>query len=238
MVSNRKWNEKIDIIVPAYNEEDNIILLKNSLISQIEKDCIPFKLIIIDDGSKDSTYSRAKELSIKDDRIKVIKHQKNRGLGAALRTGFSHATNKYVVTIDSDLSYHPRQIKRFLPLLLNYHAVFGSPYKKRGNVKGVSPIRLVPSIGVSLCYSIACGRYISCWTGMFRSYHTRVAKKIEFNSDGFDSIAEIAVWLVQHNYKIAEVPAVLGSRKYGVSKMTMTKEVFHHLNQLSKIIKR
>lgn len=235
-MNSQRWTEKIDIIVPAYNEEENVGLLAGTLILQMEKDGIPFHLIIVNDGSKDGTLSRAKVLAAQDDRIEVISHEKNMGLGAALRTGFVHVKSRFVITIDCDLSYHPRQIRHLLPPLRTNHAAFGSPYMKQGKVQGVGLLRLLPSIGVNFCYSAACARRLSCWTGMFRGYQTKIAKKLDFRSDGFEAVAEIAVWLSKNNYRIVEVPSVLEQRKHGVSKMSVKREFINHLRQLARIM--
>ena len=225
-----------DIVIPAYNEAGNLRLIEDRLIPQLKADSIDFEIIIVDDGSSDETPAIADELASKSDEIHVIHHPKNAGLGAALRTGYQNAKNQWVITIDSDLSYSPDQIRNLVNAIDgDIDAVFGSPYMRGGSVEGVSDIRIIPSKAISILYSMFMMKRLSCWTGMFRAIKKTAIQSISISQDGFDGVAEIAVKLVKKGYNVVEVPAVLGQRTIGESKALFFREFAKHLRQLLRV---
>lgn len=225
-----------DILIPAYNEAGNLKFIEDRLIPQLRSDGIDFKIIIVDDGSTDDTPAIADELASKSDNIQTIHHPKNAGLGAALRTGYQNATNQWVITIDSDLSYSPNQIRNLVNAIDgDIDAVFGSPYMRGGYVEGVSEMRIIPSKAISILYSIFMMKRLSCWTGMFRAVKKTAIQSISISQDGFDGVAEIAVKLVKKGYNVVEVPAVLGQRTIGESKALFFREFTKHLRQLLRV---
>lgn len=225
-----------DIVIPAYNEAGNLKLIEDQLIPQLESDGIQFEIIIVNDGSTDDTPAIADELAQKMDRIHVFHHPKNMGLGAALRTGYQNAKNRWVISIDSDLSYSPDQIRNLVNAVdTNIDAVFGSPYMKGGTVEGVSELRIIPSKVISMLYSLLMTKRLSCWTGMFRAIKKTAIQSISISQDGFDGVAEIAIKLVKKGYNVIEVPAVLGQRTIGESKAIFFREFTKHLKQLLRV---
>jgi dolichol-phosphate mannosyltransferase len=225
-----------DILIPAYNEAGNLLLIEERLIPQLVKDKIEFKIILVDDGSSDDTPSIADKMAGRREDFRVIHHKKNLGLGAALRTGYKNAENRWVISIDSDLSYSPDQILNLINAIEpGVDAVFGSPYMRGGLVKGVSQVRIIPSKGISMLYSVVMLNRLSCWTGMFRVIKRTAIQDITITQNGFDGVAEIAVRLAKRGYKIVEVPAILGQRTIGESKAFFLREFTKHLKQLFRV---
>ncbi|MHA1960564.1 MAG: glycosyltransferase [Candidatus Thorarchaeota archaeon] len=228
---------KFDVLIPAFNESKNLYRIESDLIPQLHRDHIDFELIIVDDGSSDDTGSVAEEVANRRADVRVIHHQENMGLGAALRTGYSHARNPWVITIDSDLSYSPDQVLNLVEKAGDdVDAVFGSPYMRGGRVEGVSQIRVIPSKGISILYSLFMRKRLSCWTGMFRAIRRKAVQSIQITQNGFDGVAEIAVKLVRSGNRVVEVPAVLGRRTEGVSKASFSREFMKHLIQLRRVV--
>jgi len=225
-----------DIVIPAYNEAGNLKAIEDRLIPQLHNDGIDFEIILINDGSTDDTPVIADRMASSSDNIRVIHHPENAGLGAALRTGYQNARNPWVISIDSDLSYSPDQIKNLVNAInTDTDAVFGSPYMKGGYVEGVSEMRIIPSKAISILYSIFMLKRLSCWTGMFRAIKKNAIQNISISHDGFDGVAEIAVKLVKKGYNVIEVPAVLGQRTIGESKSLFFREFIKHLKQLLNV---
>ena len=104
----------ISIVIPFYNEEDNIDMYEERLfpvVDEISKRYNEeFNYIFIDDGSVDKTLVKLNEIAENNSSVKVIPHVKNKGLGAALKTGTDAADGDFVVLLDSDLTYRPKDI--------------------------------------------------------------------------------------------------------------------------------
>src|SRR3989344_6484091 len=122
---------EISVIIPAYNEEGNVVLLFEKIKKALVK--YDYEVIFIDDGSTDNTFNRLN--SIKDKHLKIIKFRKNFGQTAAWSAGFSNAKGSILVTLDADLQNDPADI----PLLLNkmkegYDAVSGWRVNRRDSI--------------------------------------------------------------------------------------------------------
>ena len=106
----------ISIIIPAYNEEENLSALKKNLSLLLERDTKRiYEIIIVDDGSSDNTYKSARRIFGKMKNVKVLKHRANFGKTDAIITGFEHSKGKYIAILDADLQYDAMEI----PILLD-----------------------------------------------------------------------------------------------------------------------
>jgi len=103
-------NELVSIIVPAYNEEENIPLLVDAVDSMIKESGLNCELIIVDDGSTDRTYRIANELTKERKDIKVIRHNRNQGKTQAILSGVDASSGEYIAILDADLQYNPSDI--------------------------------------------------------------------------------------------------------------------------------
>ena len=237
---------KLSIIVPCYNEVDNVAKLHAELLPVVEDLVLhgwksaPEKvhsaeLVFVDDGSQDGTLSKLKEHFGSSTKtgvtFKYIKHEKNKGLGAAVRTGFLNADGDILVTVDSDGTYKFSEIPNLLSFLTpEIDIVTASPYHPDGDVIGVPKYRLLLSRGSSLIYRILINWHIHTYTCLFRAYRSEVVKRIHFNSDGFLGGTEMLVNAFLRGYHVAEFPAVLHKRMYGVSKAKIAQTIISHLN--------
>jgi len=127
-------NSKVDVsvILPAYNEQDNVFPLYNELSRVLtDKD----EIIFIDDGSKDNTLQNLAHLNKKDKRVKVIRFKRNFGQTAALDVGFKQALGEVIVTMDADLQNDPKDIPRLLAKLTEgYDVVTGWRYNRKDTI--------------------------------------------------------------------------------------------------------
>jgi dolichol-phosphate mannosyltransferase len=236
---------KLSIIVPCYNEVDNVSKLHHELLPIVEELVIhgrdisseeihSAEIIFVDDGSRDGTFSRIEECFGGGNKsgvmFKFLKHETNLGLGAAIRTGFSKADGDIFVTVDSDGTYKYSEIPALLSLLTpEVDVVTASPYHPKGGVIGVPAYRLFLSRGSSFIYRILVDWHVYTYTCLFRAYRPKVIKDIRFGSDDFLAGTEILVKALLKGYRVAEYPAVLHKRMFGVSKAKIAQTIFSHI---------
>jgi len=233
---------KLSIVLPCYNEIENVKKIENELIPVVKKleQQYSVELVFVDDGSSDGTLGSLKNLfaglSENSMAVKFEQHKVNRGLGAALRTGLAAATGDLIVTTDSDGTYKFSSIPDLLDLLTeNTDIVTASPYHPQGNVVGVPGYRLVLSRGSSLIYRILVDWKIHTYTALFRVYRAEVIREIQFQSDGFLGGTELMVKAMLSGFKVAEYPAVLYRRVFGVSKAKLLQTIIAHLKFQSRV---
>lgn len=107
----------LSIIVPAYNEQDNVRLLYNALLASLQLEKLSFEIIFIDDGSSDQTFAHLEQIAEDDERVRIIKLRRNHGQTAAMVAGIDHAAGRVLVTMDADLQNDPLDIPRLLAKL-------------------------------------------------------------------------------------------------------------------------
>jgi dolichol-phosphate mannosyltransferase len=226
----------VSIVVPCYNELDNIPKLLNEFYPVVadlaQKSSV--EVVFVDDGSTDGTWDAlVKSLdgsAPSGVQVRFERHMTNRGLGAAIRTGFMAARGEIIVTTDSDGSYRFAEIPRMLGLLTDgVDLVTASPYHPKGGVAGVPGYRLALSQGSSLLYRILVNWNIHTYTALLRAYRRTVVENAVAGANGFLAGTEILVKAILLGYGVAEHPAVLHSRVHGVSKAKIMHTIRAHL---------
>lgn len=227
----------LSIIVPCYNEVETIPKIRQEFLpvaSALAKSN-SLEVIFVDDGSTDGTWQALQETfghrNGFQGSVRFERHTTNRGLGAALRTGFAAAQGNIIVTADSDGTYKFSAIPALLSCLTpDVDIVTASPYHPAGGVENVPGYRLVLSRGSSAIYRLLVDRHIHTYTALFRAYRRRVIEAIPFTSDGFLAGTELLVWGILKGYRVTEYPTVLHSRVFGTSKAKLMRTVLAHLN--------
>lgn len=227
----------LSIILPCYNEAENV--------SKLQKELLPIaveltnehsvEIIFVDDGSSDNTrqlltdnFGNYNEPPLV---IRFEHHLINRGLGAAIRTGFAAANGEIIVTTDSDGTYKFSEIPAILSYLTpEVDIVTASPYHPQGKVVGVPAYRLILSQGSSLIYRLLVDWELRTYTCLFRVYRRQVIECAPFESNGFLAGTEILVNSILMGYRVAEYPAILRSRVFGTSKAKLARTVLAHLH--------
>lgn len=202
----------ISIVVPLYNEVDNIEPLGNAIISAM-KDA-SYEVVFVDDGSVDGSAEKANAWCAAHSNFRTIHFRKNAGQTAAMDAGFRHAKGSYVVSMDADLQNDPADIPKLLEKLKTYDMVCGwrqkrnDPWIKRISSKVANAIRNklsqeeIKDTGCSLkAYRKECLDKIKLFNGMHRFLPTL------FKMEGF-TVAEVVV----NHY-----PRKFGKSKYGIS---------------------
>jgi dolichol-phosphate mannosyltransferase len=125
MVAPPSLPPEISIVVPAYNEEENLAPLTSAITEALAALGVSYELLYVDDGSGDSTARVLRELASKQPEVCFIRFRRNAGQSAALDAGFKRARGRVVVTLDADLQNDPRDIPRLLERLKDYDVVCG-----------------------------------------------------------------------------------------------------------------
>lgn len=232
----------VSIVIPLFNEVESLPTFTRTIrpvLDTVERRFGPTELVLVDDGSSDGTgdalraaFQLAPEGAPQtgDPRVRIITHPQNRGLGAAIKTGFAAARGDIVVTTDADGTYDFAEIPSMLELMTpEVDLVTASPYHPEGSVEGVPAYRLILSKGASLLYRGLLDTGIYTYTAMFRAYRRRVLLQVTFQSNGYLSMAELMAEALLAGFVVAEFPAVLRVRQYGQSKAKVARIIKDHL---------
>lgn len=226
----------ISVVIPCYNEAENVPKIQRELLPVLAwlAKTASLEVIFVDDGSRDNTWQAfhaafANQVIPNLD-FRFEKHPRNRGLGAALRTGFAASRGNAVITTDSDGTYAFSEIPSMLARLKpGADIVVASPYHPKGKVVGVPAYRLLFSRGSSMIYRFLVNWKLHTYTSLFRVYRRNVVKTVVFESDGFLAGTELLVKAMLSGYQVTEYPAVLYSRVFGESKAKIMRTIQSHL---------
>jgi dolichol-phosphate mannosyltransferase len=224
---------QVSLIVPLFNEEKGIPMLADRL-NKLRQQLLPdyqLECVLVDDGSTDHTVKSVAPAFGEIPNVRLVEHGKNRGAGAAMRTGFQNASGDILCTIDADCTFDPLEIPNLLRAMEREKAdiAIGSPYHPSGGVENVVPWRLFLSKGASLMHrSISRSRLYS-YTSFLRAYRRDVLDKVQFESNGFVAVTELLMKALLLGYTAVEVPTILRRRVTGVSKMNVYRNVIAHL---------
>ncbi|HOJ49650.1 MAG TPA: polyprenol monophosphomannose synthase [Spirochaetota bacterium] len=213
------------IIIPTYNESENI----RPLIEEI-KSIIDIDILIIDDNSPDGTASIVKEIQKKYSNIFLIQRKGKLGLASAYIEGFKYAIDKeydFVFEMDADFSHNPKYIPLFIENIKDSDLVIGSRYIKGGGVLNWSKKRLFISKGGNIYAKTILGLPIKDVTGGFKCFRVSTLKKINLElikSEGYSFQIEINYIFYKNGFRIKEVPIIFEERREGASKMS--KKIF------------
>ena len=225
----------ISFIFPAFNEAENLKRFPQEVIPVFNALGEEYEILIIDDGSRDNTAQVAAGLPAP---VKLIRHEKNMGMGAAIRTGIQAARGELVITMDTDLTFAPELVARLLERFKqgDVDVVSGSP-KMAGYDQDIPKYRVAISYLASLIYAAVLGAYVRDVSPIFRLYKREQLLQLPLLTSRFDINAEILFFLIQDHRKIVEVPAPLTQRIHGESKLDYKKEIIRHLRLIWRMLK-
>lgn len=223
---------KLSLVIPCYNESDSVEQMRVQLAAirpELERRG-SLELVLVDDGSTDDTYAKLSATFADWPGFRLAKHERNRGLGAAFRTGLAAATGDVIVVTDSDGTYPFTTIPGLLDRLTpDVDIVTSSAYHPQGGVDGVPAYRLLFSKGASFLYRVLVDWRIHTWTAMYRAYRREVIATVTTQSDGYLVMAEMLVNAMRAGFRVAEFPTVLHVRRYGQSKAKIARIIREHL---------
>jgi glycosyltransferase involved in cell wall biosynthesis len=205
----------VSIVVPAYEEERTISKVISELL-QLKKIIPSMEIIVVDDGSTDNTGLLASKFSS----VKLIKHEKNRGKGAALQTGFKAAKGKVIIIQDADMEYFPREIPNIIRPILSGKAdvVFGSRFRRKPY--GMSLSHFLGNVILSLVASVMYAEGITDIMTGFKAFSNKVLESVDIKQKGFLVEVELTSQVLRNGWRFQEIPIDYTYRHEGVSKIT------------------
>jgi len=223
----------ISITVPVYNEEKDIesnIRVITDFMDGYDRN---YEIVVVDDGSSDGTIEAVKRIAGKNQKIRLIKHEKNMGVGAALITGLKNSRGDIIISIDSDLTYGPENFPELINALKEKNAdiVIGTPFMK-GYDKEIPFLRRILSKGANYVDKMVFGLNFSTPTCIFRAWRKKAARDAEITFDRFEGVSESAIDAFRKGYKITEIPVRYRMKAGRVSKMRVGDEVIKHLKMI------
>lgn len=208
----------LSIVVPTYNEERTIAQLLDRVLA-VDLSPTSKEIIVVNDGSSDGT---AAVLERYKDRVIVLTHPKNRGKGAAVRTGFEKATGDFVVVQDADLEYNPEDFRTMLAHAMTHNSrvVYGSrilPRPEGGQSQGGFFFYLGGRV-LSLLTNILYGTHITDEPTCYKMIRRDVLQKISLTAEGFEFCPEITAKIARLRIPIEEVPIQYAPRSVSEGK--------------------
>jgi len=206
--------KKISIIIPAYNEARIIKQTLYEVVEFLDKTKIQAEILVVDDGSKDSTATIARE--IKDKRLTVISYKPNQGKGFAIKTGVQKASGDLILFLDADHSIPITHLEEFLPYTKDYDLVIGSKaMQSTQKVKKQKVHREILGRCFNLLVRIITGIKFKDTQCGFKLFSTKAAKQIfpQLRTKRFSFDVEALFLAKKYNYKVKEHPITLTERE-------------------------
>jgi dolichol-phosphate mannosyltransferase len=215
--------ERALVVVPTYNERDNIERLIATVLAQDET----LDVLVVDDGSPDGTGEVVDRVASQNPRVNVIHRARKMGLGTAYLMGFRWALDRgydMVFEMDADFSHDPAHLPQFLTAIRDHDLVLGSRYRHgRVTVVNWPMTRLLLSYCANIYARVVTGLHLGDATGGFKCFRKEVLQAIpleEVRSNGYAFQIEMSFRAARKGFRIAEIPIVFVDRTDGESKMS------------------
>lgn len=216
-VTRNQAKPELSVVVPVYNEEDNIELLYEKLLFSLTQIGRTWEVVFIDDGSNDTSFAELQKLTNQDHRIKVIKFVKNFGQTAALAAGIDHARGQVIIPMDADLQNDPKDIERLLAKMDEGYDVVSGWRKDR---KDAFASRLLPSWIANKIISHISQVPLHDYGCSLKAYRREVIKDVKLYGEMHRFVPIYATWL---GARVAEIPVDHHARQYGESKYGISR---------------
>lgn len=216
-------SERALVIVPTFNERENIERLIATVLAQDAS----LEILVVDDGSPDGTGQIVDRIAAGNPRVHATHRPRKMGLGTAYLTGFHWALARdyaYVFEMDADFSHDPAHLPQFLDAIQAADLVLGSRYRNgRVTVVNWPMTRLLLSYCANIYARIVTGLQLGDATGGFKCFRRSVLEAIpldEVRSNGYAFQIEMSFRAIRKGFRITEIPIVFVDRTDGVSKMS------------------
>lgn len=219
---------KLSIIIPVFNEEKTVKKMLKKVwdlrISNVEKE-----IIVVDDGSTDSSAKIISAFAAKKTNFKFIKQQQNKGKGAAVIKGLSSASGAYSIIQDADLEYNPKDIAKIVMPVLEkkVKVVYGTRLKRLPNFEKEERrirflIHYLGNKGLSLITSMLYFQWVTDMECCYKLFPTKDVRSFDLKAKGFEFEPEITAKFLKRGYKIDEVSIKTNPRGYDEGKKLNT----------------
>ncbi len=223
---------KLTVIVPVFNERNTVVEIIRRMRAVQLPDNVESEIIVIDDGSTDGTRDVLKQLN--DSTVRVLLQDRNRGKGAAVRTGIQHATGDYILVQDADLEYDPQDWPKLVNPVLAGKArvVYGSRFT--GERRNMLFLHWVGNRFLSLATNVLYNTTLSDMETCYKLIDRAVLDGMKLRADRFDIEPEITAKILKQGVRIYEVPISYTGREFEEGKKITWKDGFAALWTLVK----
>lgn len=213
-----EYKYKASLIIPVYNEEENINLLQAEIEKSIEGK-LSYEVIYVDDGSSDKSYELLSAIAAKKLNIKVIKLRRNYGQTAAMQAGIEHANGEILIPLDSDLQNDPSDIPDLIAKVEEGYDVVSGWRKNR---QDTFINRKLPSVIANKIISVISGVHLHDYGCSLKAYKADVLKYVKLYGELHRFIPVCASW---YGAKVTEMPVKHHARRFGVSKYGINRTI-------------
>jgi glycosyltransferase involved in cell wall biosynthesis len=211
----------VSVIIPVYNERSTIL----EVVQRVQKQPFDKEIIIVDDCSTDGTTEMLKQTDWPDN-VHVFFHPKNKGKGAALRTGIPHATKSITIIQDADLEYNPDDFGVVLKPILDGVAdvVYGSRFL--GIHRSFMLHHYIGNKMLTIMTNVLFNNILTDMETGYKAFRTDILKEVKIKSNRFDFEPEITAKVLKKGYRIYEVPIYYAGRDYAEGKKITWRDGF------------
>ncbi|MDQ1478341.1 MAG: hypothetical protein QOE62_3570 [Actinomycetota bacterium] len=223
---------KLSVIVPVFNERNTLVEILRRMRAVELPDGIESEIIVVDDGSSDGTRDVLRQLG--DSTVRVVMHDVNRGKGAAVRTGFKHATGEFILVQDADLEYDPEDWPKLLAPVLRGRArvVYGSRFT--GERRNMLLLHWIGNRFLSLTTNVLYNTTLSDMETCYKLLDRSLIEDLQLQSNKFDIEPEITAKVLKRGVRIYEVPISYSGREFDEGKKITWRDGFSALWTLVK----
>jgi glycosyltransferase involved in cell wall biosynthesis len=223
---------KLSVIVPIYNERNTLVEILRRMRAVELPDGIEREIIVVDDGSSDGTRDVLRQLG--DSTVRIVLHDVNLGKGAALRTGFKHATGEYVLVQDADLEYDPEDWPKLLNPVLRGRArvVYGSRFT--GERRNMLLLHWIGNRFLSMTTNVLFNTTLSDMETCYKLVDRSLIDEMNLRANRFDIEAELSAKILKRGVRIYEVPISYSGREFDEGKKITWRDGFSALYTLIK----
>lgn len=214
-------NPLISVIIPSYNEGKTIIkILEKIAVIDLDKN-----IIVVDDGSSDNTWELLNSFSKKTSlNLKLIRHQKNLGKGAAIQTGLKQATGEIIIIQDADLEYDPSDYQKLIAPILSNQAevVYGS--RNMGQGRSGKMIYKWGGIIITIVADLLYGLKLTDEATGYKIFKKGILESLKLESTGFEFCPEVTAKIARKGYRLVELPILYNPRSHQEGKKIKFKD--------------
>jgi glycosyltransferase involved in cell wall biosynthesis len=227
--SDRTGDPSVSIVIPLFNEEEIVPLLIETIFKEFGHVPAFLELVLVDDGSRDRTAALVSEYAGHEPRIRLVQHDRNRGLGAAIRTGLKAACGDLILYTDADLPFDFSLIPHLISLADHSRVVSG--YRLN---RGEGPRRWVLTKGYNWLIYCLFGLHVRDVNFACKIIPRRLVRVIDLQSEGSFIDAEILLEAQRYGLEITELPLVYYPRTLGQSTLSRPAVIFRILDEMTK----
>lgn len=211
-MENKNLDEAVSVVIPVFNEKENIKPLYESIKVTLEKLKCAYEIIFVDDASTDGSLGVLEEFFASDNKLKVIQLYRNYGQTAALMAGITGATGDIIITMDGDLQNDPEDIPRLINKLREGYDLVSGWRKER---KDPFFTRVLPSLFANKIISLITGVHLRDYGCTLKAYRSSMLKEVKLYGEMHRFLP---IYMVLEGAKISEITVRHNLRKFGKSK--------------------